>query len=197
VSVDAKSREILVQACQGKIPVFFAGDGLGITFQTFILRVDEHQMLVENRVKPRYVRRLMGSARFSLQARMVRFQASSIGSDGQHILFPLKEDSVIEETRQSERFAFTADERVICEILNPFDGETKLSKNVMDMSATGLSLRTTLESKLFDSGTELPSVRVLIDGEPYTLTAGKVVYNRKMIDLAGQLRLQVGIKFNA
>ena len=67
---------------------------------------------------------------------MVRFQSDRIASDGEHIVFPLKDDAVIEETRQSERFSFTADERVVSEILNPFDGETRLSKSVMDMSAT-------------------------------------------------------------
>jgi hypothetical protein len=195
MSIDAKSREILTDSHQAKTSVFFSGDGLGITFQTFILAVAEHHLVLENRIKPKFIRQVVQSKRFSIQARMVRFQSDTIGSDGEHIVFPLKEDAVIEETRQAERFSFAADERVITEILNPFDGETRLSKSVMDMSATGLSLRTTVDSELFKQGTFLPSIRVLIDGEPYVQGPGRVVYSRKLMDLGGQLRTQVGIKF--
>jgi hypothetical protein len=193
--IDAKSREILTESVRQKTPVFFSGDALDVTVQTFILAVAEGHLVMENRVPPRFIRRMTRSKGYTLQARMVRFQTDGISSDGEHIIFPLKEDSVIEETRQAERFSFTADERVVTEILNPYDGETRLSKTVMDMSATGLSLRTTFDSKLFTPDTFLPSVRVLIDGEPYTQAAGRVVYCRKLLDLSGQLRTQVGIKF--
>lgn len=187
--------DILSEVLQQKQPVLFSGDGINITFQTHVLAVAKDHVVLENRVKPRFINALVKSKTFGLQARMVRFSASEIRSDGEHIIFPLKENSIIEETRQAERFSFTADERVISEILNPFDGETRLSKSVMDMSATGLSLRTTFESRLFKQGTFLPSIRVLIDGEPYVQGPGRVVYNRKLIDLTGQMRLQVGIKF--
>lgn len=195
MKIDAHSHEVLTQSFRQKTPVFFSGDALGISFQTFIHAVEDNCLRLENRVHPRYIRRLVESQRFTLQASMIRFGSDRIDSDGEHIVFPLKEDSAIEETRQSERFSFTADERVVSEILNPYDGETKISKSVMDMSATGLSLRTTFESRLFDPETLLPSIRVLIDGEPYTHAAGRVVYRRKIIDLSGQLRTQVGIKF--
>ncbi len=191
----SKAFDILSEVLAQKAPVLFSGDGIDVTFQTHILAVAKDHVVLENRVKPRFINQVWKSKQFALQARMVRFGSNSISSDGEHIIFPLKENSIIEETRQAERFSFTADERVISEILNPFDGETRLSKSVMDMSATGLSLRTTFESRLFKQGTFLPSIRVLIDGEPYVQGPGRVVYNRKLIDLSGQMRLQVGIKF--
>ncbi len=187
--------DILTECLQQKVPVLFSGDLVGITFQTYVLAVAKDHVVLENRIKPRFINRVVNSKQYSLQARMVRFQSDGISSDGEHLIFPLKANSIIEETRQAERFSFTADERVVSEILNPFDGETRLSKSVMDMSATGLSLRTTFDSKLFKPETFLPSVRVLIDGEPYVQGAGRVVYNRKLIDLSGQMRMQVGIKF--
>lgn len=187
--------EILAESWRQKLPVFFSGSDLPITFQTYLLKVDEGHALVENRVKPRWINQMMKSKQWSLQARMVRFSSDSVASDGEHFIFRLKENSVIEETRQAERFSFSADECVVCEILNPIDGETRLSKTVMDMSATGLSLRTTFDSKLFRPGTALPEIRVRIDGEPYTQASGSVVYTRRLLDLSGQLRTQVGIKF--
>jgi hypothetical protein len=197
VPIDPTNLAILASACQHKASVLFSGDKLPITFETQILAVEASRLVVENRVKPRFIRAVTESKRFSLQVQMVRFAADHITSDGEHIVFPLGEGSVLEETRQAERFSFTAEERVVLEVLNPYDGETRLSKSVMDMSATGLSIRTTLDSRLFQQGTYLPAIRVLIDGEPYMTGAGRVVYARKLIDAAGQLRTQVGIKFDA
>lgn len=195
MAIDAKNRELLQSCAKQKQSVFISGSSLPITFQTFLTAVTETHVVIENRVKPRYIKKFSGSEQFSLQAQMVRFQSSSIESDGEHIIFPLGDNAVIEETRQAERFTFTADERVITEILNPFDGETRLSKPVMDMSATGLSLRTTFDSKLFSPGILLPNIKVLIDGELYIQSSGTVVYTRKLFDLKGSLRTQVGIKF--
>lgn len=197
MTIDLANRELLIEACREKRPVLLLGDGLPITFQTYVLAVTEEKLLVENRIRPKFINKFASSKSFGLQVRMVRFQSDHIGSDGEHMVFPLKETTVIEETRQAERFAFSADERVVSEILNPFDGETRLTKSVMDMSATGLSLRTTFESKLFEADTYLPSIRVLIDGELYKQGPGRVVYRRKLMDLTGHLRTQVGIKFES
>lgn len=193
--VDDKTMTLLQEAQSVKIPVLFSGDGLGITFQTHIHKVDKEMVLLDNRVPPRFIRAVSTSKNFGMLARMVRFQSDRIETDGERIIFPLGENSLIEETRQAERFSFAAEERVIVEILNPYDGETRLSKAVMDMSATGMSLSTTFESQLFKPDTFLPSLRVMIDGELYTQTRGRVVYNRKLLDLSGQLRMQIGIKF--
>lgn len=196
MGIDQKSREILDAALARKQTVLVSSSGLDITFQSFVLAVESDHLLLQNRIPPKYIRAFAAGDRFGLQAGMVRFQSDAIRSDGEHIVFPLKEDSVIEETRQAERFAFNADERVVAEILNPFDEETCISKSVMDMSATGLSLRTILESKLFKPDTQLPSIRVLIGGELYMQATGRIVYRRKLMDLSGQMRLQVGIKFD-
>ena len=101
----------------------------------------------------------------------------------------------MEETRQSERFMFSPDEKVIAEIINPFDNKTILRRHVMDMSATGLSLRINESTKPFAAGMTLPQVKVAIDGKHWTTAQAEVVYNRKFLDLQGHLRVQVGLKF--
>jgi len=193
--LDQKNRELLEGCWKSKHSVFLSGGKLAITFQTYITAVTDEHVVLENRVKPRFIRQFSKSDQFTLQAQMIRYQSNAVFSDGENIIFPLKENSAIEETRQAERFSFSADERVITEILNPFDNETRLSKPVMDMSATGLSLRTNFDSKLFSSDILLPNIKVLIDGELYIQTSGRVVYSRKLLDLKGSLRTQVGIKF--
>jgi hypothetical protein len=195
MGIDSASYEILRDTLTQKSSVFFSGDGTNVTFQSRLIEVNEDSIKLENTVIPKYIRDLLGSKHYSLMVQMIRFQADKLNTDGVNLIFPLKEDSVIQETRGSERFVFSADERVVCEFMNPFDEETRLTKSVMDMSATGLSIRTTYDSKLFERGTRFPQLRVLIDGELYTQTTGSVVYTRRLLDLHGHLRLQVGIKF--
>ncbi len=195
MAIDAKTHELLRECREAKQPVLFSGDGLAVTFQTHLLIVEPHRVVLANRVPPRFIRAVSGSKQFWLQARMIRFQSDGIATDGEHFIFPLGENALIEETRQAERFQFSEGEKVLAEILNPFDGETRVVKTVMDMSATGMSLSTSFESMLFKPNVLLPSIKVMIDGEPYTQARGRVVYNRKLLDLSGQLRTQVGIKF--
>lgn len=197
MGLDKKNRELLESCLKQKQSVFLSGNKLAITFQTYITAVGDDYVVLENRVKPCFIKQFSKSGQFTLQAHMIRYQTDQIRSDGENIIFPLKENSLIEETRQAERYSFTADERVITEILNPFDQETRLSKSVMDMSATGLSLRTAFDSKLFTPDILLPNIKVLIDGELYIQSSGKVVYSRKLLDLKGSLRTQIGIKFES
>lgn len=128
---------------------------------------------------------------------MLRFSANRLKTDGIHLIFTVRADTVADETRQAERFPFTADEMVICELLNPVDGETHLSKTVLDMSALGISIQTTGEGKLFTAGRRLPTIKIMIDGKLYNQTSGEVVYRRKLMDPKGHLRMQVGIRFDA
>lgn len=196
MAINEKALEVLNNAMRTRTPVFFSGDGTDITFETRMKKIDSERVILENSVRPEFISRVAQSKRFMIQVQMIRFQADRIDSDGQHIVFPLKAMSVIEETRQSERFPFTAEERVICELLNPFDAETRIFKNVMDMSATGLSLRTRFESRLFSPGTTIPEIKVLIDGKLYSAVTGTIIYNRKLMTHRGRLRLQIGIKFD-
>jgi len=195
--MEAAITDMLREVLEQKGSVFLSSGGVDITFQTRIRRLTPEKIVLENTVRPEFITNFAAAKRFALLVRMVRFQSEDIATDGEDIIFPLRENSVVQETRQSERFPFSADERVVCELLNPFDNETRTQRAVMDMSATGLSLRTTFDSGLYRPGTLFPELRVLIDGKPYTQSAGRVVYTRKLMSPKGQLRFQVGIKFES
>jgi hypothetical protein len=195
--MDQSITDLLNETFKRKAPVYFSADGTDVTFQTRIIKLEKSRIVLENTIRPEFILAVVGAKKYAILVQMVRFQSDDIKSDGEHLIFPLRENSVVQETRQSERFPFTAEERVVCEILNPFDRETRIHRSVMDMSATGLSLRTTFDSLLYRPGTFFPELKVLIDGKPYTQTAGRVVYNRKLMNAKGQLRLQVGIKFES
>jgi hypothetical protein len=187
--------EILKSALKDRSVVYISAQNLDVTFETKIVSVHDDHIVLLNKISPPYISRAVVSKKFGLQVQMLRFEADSITTDGENIIFPLKENSLIVDTRQAERFPFSKEERVICEILNPYDTQTILKKTIIDMSATGLSLRTSFESKLFSAGMIFDELRVLIDGKPYTKTKAKVVYQRKLMDFKGLIRLQISMQF--
>jgi hypothetical protein len=195
MAIDLKLRQVLIDAHVEKLPVFLTGDALPITFQTYVLGTASDHIVLENRIKPEYIRAFRSSKTYIVQAEMVRFKSQALEVDGVSLIFPISDESVIGETRQSERLAFTNEERVVAEILNSFDGETLVTKSVMDISANGLSLRTSFDSPLFSPGNTLPSIKIMIDGNLFKEIKGEIVYNKRFMDLSGQLRIQVGVKF--
>ena len=186
----------LAEAADSKAFVYLSGSGCDVSFQTTILKVEEDRVVLMNSVPPEMVSQLWKSEKFMLQVNMARFAADRIESDGVNIVFHIKSLKLIEETRASERFSFTAEERVVCEFLNPFDQETWISKSVMDMSSTGLSVSASMVSCLFKEGVHFDTMKIVIDGEPYTVTSGTVVYVRKVMETKGKMRAQVGFKFD-
>ncbi|MCX6126696.1 MAG: PilZ domain-containing protein [Proteobacteria bacterium] len=177
----------LLQDCQyRKVPVFIGSQGIDISFQT---------LLLENMVRPEYIRKFSNGPKFFLQCKMLRLQTTKVGPHETLMSFFIQENSILEETRQAERFLFAPEERVTAEFTNPHDKTTKIQRPVMDMSASGLSLRINVESKLFLPGTTFSDLKVQIDQKPYSKSPAEVVYSRKFMDINGKLRIQVGLKF--
>ena len=186
---------ILEHCLKSRTPVFISSAGLDIAFQTVIKEIDGPMVVLENMVRPEYISRFVNCDKYYLQCKMLRFQSTSVSPRGSFMAFEIQQNSLVEETRQSERLNFSKDEKVLAEILNPFDLKTTLRRHVMDMSATGLSLRINSPSKPFSAGVILPQIQVNIAGKNWARTPAEVVYNRKFIDLQGHLRVQVGLKF--
>lgn len=193
--ITEQSLKVLQECVEEKVPVIFSGDALDIVFQTVIFELNNDCVALANKVPAQYISKVMQSKSFGLQCKMLRFTTPKIMSDGENIVFTLSELNQLEETRQAERFPFQSEERVICKILNPFDEKTILVKSVLDMSATGVSIRCPRHSKLFQPGVKFSDLRVIIDGEQYNKTAASVVYTRKLMDMNARLRVQVGLKF--
>jgi hypothetical protein len=186
---------VLLECQKSRTPVFISSSGLDVAFQTVIKEITDSTIALENMVRPEYISRFSRGDKFFLQCKMLRFQSAVVRPRGTFMVFEIHENSLTEETRQSERFMFTPDEKVIAEILNPFDSKTVLRRTVMDMSAKGLSLRVNAPTKPFAAGSLLTNVKVTIDGKLWTTAQAEIVYNRKFMDLEGHLRVQVGLKF--
>lgn len=195
MKITQASLDLLKSCLTEKTTIIMSADNLDTVFQSHILEIGDNFVAIENRVPPAMIKQFISSKNFNFQAKMSRFTASTLNSDGVNILFPLSGLTEIEETRMAERFPFDDEERVICELTNPFDNKTILSKTVLDMSATGVSIRCPKPSRLFQPNQRFEAVKVIIDGEAYTKAIATVVYTRKLLDLSGKLRVQVGLKF--
>jgi hypothetical protein len=197
MSVNANIKSTLDQAIKNQTSAYFSANGVKIAFQTTLLSLEQNNLVIENSVPPRYIREVTQSNKFFLQVAMIRLHSERIASDGQNIIFPISDNSLIEEVRQEEREVFASDQKATAEILNPYDQETRIHKTLLDLSSSGLSLQTSFPSKLFQPDTFLPELLVRINGEIYKKTSGKVVYTRNLINQRGLMSIQVGIKFES
>ena len=195
MDLDDKTFKLIKNAIQKKDSVYFTTKNVPITFQTRIIAQNKHYFTVFNAVSPEYIKDIMESKNYFLQVSTHRFHCEQIESDGEHILFPIKHASLLKNIRQEQRFSFSEGQKVICEILNPYDMQTILRKPVIDLSASGVSVRNYFESNLFKPGTHLPELKVLIDNEQHISQSGEIIYTRNLMNIKREKSIQVGIRF--
>ena len=194
--IDDDTLQFLEEAILEKHPAFFSADKVKIVFQTKILSINGERIKLFNSVPPEHIKKVVQSSVFSTQCGMVRFSSNQIESDGCHIVFSLNGINVIEETRKAERFPLLGSKKVMVQWLNPYDKETILNKYVMDMSSSGLSFRSHLNSGLYHPGTIFKNMQILIDGKVHNRENGTVVYSRCFLSMEGKSYFQVGVRFN-
>lgn len=189
-------RQDLDAAAAKKIPMFLSADGMDIGFQTEIVQVRDSHLVIENCVPPELIRSISTGKRFFMQINMMRYMSDKIDTDGKHILFPFNDMTAIEETRILERISFTADEKVLCQFVNPYDHKTLLRKPVIDLSANGVAIKGQMDSRLFSRGLVFDGIEIQVDENRFATTSGEVVYIRSIMDIRGGQFLQIGIKFH-
>ncbi len=192
----SQQRIDLDKAAKKKLPLFLSVEGLSISFQTEIIQVKDSHLIIENCIPPSYIRKIIDSKKFFIQLDMLRYQSEKISTDGKNIIFHFSELTATEETRSLQRISFTSEEKVVCQILNPYDKKTLLRKSILDLSANGVAIKTHNESQLFSRGLILDDIKILVDDSIFARTMGEVVYKRSIMDVRGGRFLQIGIKFS-
>ena len=195
MDLDENTFQLVKKAIQKKDSVYFTTKNVPITFQTRIISQNKNHFTVFNAVSPEYIKAIMDSKNYFLQISTHRFHCERIESDGEHILFPIKHASLLKDIRQEQRFSFSDDQKVFCEILNPYDMQTILRKPIIDLSASGVSIRNYFESELFKPKTHLPEIKILIDNEEHASHSGEIIYTRQLMNIKREKSIQVGIKF--
>lgn len=176
-------------------PAILTGNSVPISFASKILQVSGDNIRLLNIVPYTHISKFMKSSSFVLQVDLLKITGQGISSDGKNFILAVDSVESINETRTDERFGFTADENVSCELTNPMDEETVLTKPILDMSTSGFSLRTFSSSKLFKPGTVFRSIKISIGNKLYSIRNAKAIYQRQYMDENGAMYQQVGLQF--
>jgi len=193
--VPGEMAALILEVAKPNRPVILAGEGLPISFGSRISRVDGNRLNIVNTVPFSLISNFSKSKNFVIQVDLLRILSDRLESDGKNFIFHATKVESISDTRSDERFNFSSEENVRCEFTNPVDEETVLVKQVLDMSASGFSIRTGAKSTLLVSGRHIEKVRILIGEKLYSESAAEAVYQRKFMDENGKMHLQVGLKF--
>ncbi len=196
MSIDEAALELIQECVQRKSLVYFSTDVAQIVFQTQILWVRHRMVTLANSVPPEHIGKVVDSKQFFLKIQAVRFVSDRLVSDGVHLQFPLESLRVIEDNRNAKRFIFDANERVYVEMVNPIDQETILRKVVLDLSSSGLSIRTPTQSQLYRPGQTFQKMRIFMDGRVTQEVDAQVVYQQIFLNQKGKSYCQVGFKFD-
>ncbi len=172
-----------------------SGDGLEISFGSRILHIDGNRLNVANTVPFGLISAFAKSKKFVVQVDLLQILSDKVESDGKNFIFHATKVDSISDTRGDERFNFSSEENVRCELVNPEDEETILTKPVLDMSASGFSLRTGASSTLFKPGRNIGMVKIMIGEKLYSESESEAVYRRRFMDENGKMHQQVGLKF--
>lgn len=179
------------------LPVFLSTPDIDVVFQTRIKEFKSDALVLENTVPHSYISALVGAVRYHIQAQLIRLEAENIESDGVNIVFPLANLDVKEDNREAKRVFFDQSDDVFLEVINPFDQETLIRKPIIDISNTGISIKSPIKSNLYHPGTHFKDMKILVNGELYNQTSGHVVYHRRFLDLNGKSYYQIGFRFDS
>lgn len=196
MSLDEATMELIRESVQRKTLVYLAVSGVKTVFQTQVHSIRSRFVVLHNSIPPEYISRVMEAKEFYLKIQSIRFVCDQLGTDGVHLLYPIDNMRLVEDNRNAKRFNFGAKDAAFLEVMNPLDHETLLRKNLLDMSSTGLSFRTPIESELYSPGQRFERMRIFMDGKLHSEASGQVVYQQSFLTKDGKSYCQVGFKFD-
>lgn len=189
-----KYLESINNCYQQKIPVYFSGNQVDTVFQTLVVELLKDCAILKNTIPFKALSKILSSETYYLQCELNQYGTNQIQSDGVNIVFPFEKIEIISETRVSDRISSYKKENIV-EFINPYDKSTILKKPLLEYSLNGCSVKSHIDSKLFEAGTIFEKLTFRIDGQIYK-NSGKVVYTKKILDLDGKTYKQVGLKFD-
>ena len=196
MSVDDAMMDLIRESVQRKTLVYFSANGIKTVFQTQVHSIRSRFVVLFNSIPPESISRVMESSEFFLKIQSIRFVCDQLTTDGVHLLYPLDNMRVIDDNRNAKRINFGTKDAAFIEVLNPLDQETLLRKSLLDMSSTGLSFRTPIESELYTPGRRFEKMRIFMEGKLHSEASGQVVYQQSFLTKDGKSYCQVGFKFD-
>lgn len=174
---------------------FLNSNSLPISFQTKILTHDENHIRLKNNVPYEYILQFNEGSLYELNTGIQKYSTEKVQSDGENIMFSIKDSQTVVETRNDSRTYFQSDDQVYCIIKNPYDKVTHIKKNLIDISNGGFGLTTDFDSKLFNPKTIIDECIIFTDHQKHIKCSCEVVYKKKYHSLLNKTSLQVGFKY--
>ena len=195
--ISTKDFDRIKASLESNRSVFFSTNEVDISFQTHVLKFDRQAILLSNPVGHEYIKAVVNSSQFYVQLQMIRLTSDKIETDGVNIELPLLHLQSLSEARKEERIIYNPDDLAKVEFTNPVDGKTKLSKSIMDLSSTGLSMRVPFHSNLYVPDMACGQMVISIKGKIYNKINGRVKYRKLFFNENRKLFAQVGIQFES
>ena len=123
---------------------------------------------------------------------------------GETVVTALEEDCIVaefpktlffSEKRSRERETIPAPGKVLLEIELPYPKGNIIQREVLDLSSTGLSFKTSPSETYFLPGTPLRQLRIVSDGKTILEESGEVKHVAPMIEDCESESLRIGVEF--
>ena len=92
-----------------------------VVFQSLIKEVLKDCLVLKNTIPHERITNFLTGHRFQFKIAMYRLVTEELRTDGQHLLFPLFDHTILHNLRRHPRYDFEESERVFCHFTNPFD----------------------------------------------------------------------------
>ncbi len=166
-----------------------------VSFVGTIVSVNDDSVVIEHPIGPEYAHWAAGLSTMSLSCKSYLMQECKFQIVGRNIRFLLPEFADRIQDRMHERTNFIGDDENYVLLKHPIDADTFLRRRLFDLSEGGFSFRSTTQSKLMVPNRHLPNIEIHVRDCPPARYAGRVIYVRKILELAAEMSFQIGVQF--
>ena len=187
--------EIINEARREKTTTYFSCSEVSSLFQVIISKVNNNFIYLENNIPLFLIKKIFSSKKFYINLSLLILESDDFKTDGEHLIFNIKNIQNVTNMRKHERFYFSQDEKAYGCFINPYDKETKIERKIIEMSEGGFSMESSFDSLLLQNSSIIGDVTININERKHLTKNVEVVYSKKIYLLSGEKVNQVGCKF--
>ena len=195
MKIDNDTYALIEKSRREKTTTYISCNNIPILFQAEISKISEDSIYLKNPISYNIISKFRNSKEFSIKISLLNLIVDNITTTGNELKLFIKKIINIKNLRQYERFFFSIEDNATCEILNPYDNMTVLTKKVIEMSQGGLSIQNETDSKLFSPGQIFKNIKLSINDKLDKTRNIEIIYSQTLQLLSGKTIKQTGCKF--